>query len=638
MTGQIADYSLFLRLSRYARWRDDLERRETWEESVQRYFDFFTDRFKSEKKLTTEIATALKECQEAVETLEVMPSMRALMTAGKALERDLIGGYNCAYVAIDHPHVFDEILLILCCGTGVGFSVEQAEISKLPEIPSELYPTDTTIVVPDSKIGWATSLRELISMLYAGKVPKWDVSRVRPSGARLKTFGGRASGPDPLVDLFKFTIALFRKASGRKLKPIECHDLSCKIAEIVVVGGVRRSAEISLSDLSDIEMRHCKSGNWWEKDVQRALSNNSAVYEVKPDIGQFMEEWISLYRSGSGERGIFNRYAAKRYIAKIGRRDADHKFGTNPCSELFLRSAQFCNLTSVQIRPNDDVDSLKKKVRIATIMGTLQSSLTDFRYLRKIWKRNCEEERLLGVSLSGICDHAFMSDAKSDRLPQILTQLKDYAIEVNKEWADKIGINPSVAVTCIKPEGSVSQVCDTASGIHPRFSQYYVRTVRCDKKDPLAKMMQDVGFPVEDDVTKPLSTCIFSFPEKSPTASRLRDDMTAIEQLELWLIYKKYWAEHTVSITVYVRENEWIEVADWVYKHFDEISGISFLPHTDHSYRQAPYQAITEKEYYEWLDRMPKNVDWSLLSKYELEDQTTSARELSCTGGACEMA
>ena len=890
------DYQTFIATSRYSRWRDDLGRRENWEETVDRYFDFFSQRLSKDGKLTEEVQKELAECREAVLNLEVMPSMRALMTAGKALERDEVAGFNCSYVAVDHPHVFDEIMYVLLNGTGVGFGVEAEDVAKLPEIPAELHNTDSVIVVADSKIGWATAYRELVSMLYAGKIPKWDVSKVRKAGERLKTFGGRAcltgdtivykdrkksreeneitikqlwdiqerersgkfrgrmkkiklrslneelgffyrnqllgvvdngvcpvyevktkngyrikatgnhrfmddqgewlelsdfsigdliavngeklsencidcgtaisrraercrpccdasqicdnalsttarqrkecrsavkdycewcgntearfevhhidknphnnhysnlvnlcppchqrhhaientygdpyahkykstdeivsieyvgdervfdlqmqgpdhnfvangfvshnSGPAPLVSLFEFTVKVFTNAAGRKLKPIECHDIVCKVAEIVVVGGVRRSALISLSDLSDPEMRHCKSGSWWENNVQRALANNSAVYNTKPDLGQFMEEWISLYRSGSGERGIFNRYAAKKYVSELPDREYSHRFGTNPCAEIVLRSAQFCNLTSVQIASTDNIADLRRKVKIATILGTLQSSLTNLRYLRKIWKRNSEEERLLGVSLSGICDNEITSNAYSQHLKEILTGLREYAREVNKDWAAKVGINPSAAITCVKPEGTTSQLCDRASGIHPRYSRYYIRTVRADKKDPLAIMMKDAGFPVEDDVTKPNSTYVFSFPMKSPDSSVLRDDMSAVEQLDLWLIYKKYWAEHTISCTIYVREHEWIDVAAWVYKHFDHISGLSFLPHSNHVYKQAPYTECTKEEYEAALAKMPASIDWDALALYEKNDETTGAQEMACSAGSCDL-
>lgn len=628
-------YQSYISKSRYARYNNEEERRETWEETVNRYFSFFSDRLKKSGKTGT-VISKLYECRDAVRDLDVMPSMRCLMTAGKALDRDNVACFNCSYLPIDHPHCFDEILYILTCGVGCGFSVESDDVAKLPEIPCELYPTDTVIVVPDSKIGWATSLRELVSMLYAGKVPKWDVSRVRPAGSKLKTFGGRASGPEPLVELFKFVISVFNKATGRRLRPIECHDIVCKIADIVVVGGVRRSALISLSDLSDGEMRDCKSGRWWETNTQRALANNSAVFNTKPDLSTFMDEWMALYRSGSGERGIFNRGSCKRYVSRIGRRDPNFKFGGNPCLEIVLRPFQFCNLTSVQLSPSETPASACKKVQLATILGTLQSSLTDFRYLRKIWKKNSEEERLLGVSLSGICDSSFFSNPGPE-LNKVLVAMKELAIETNREWAEILGINPSTAITCVKPEGTTSQLCDRSSGIHPRYSQYYLRTVRADKKDPLAIYMKDLGFPCEDDVTKPGSTLVFGFPIKSPEGSKLRDDMTALDQLELWLCYKEHWAEHTVSCTVYVRENEWLKVADWVYEHFDEISGLSFLPFSDHVYKQAPYSEINQEEYEKLLADLPKEIDWVKLSEYEKQDQTTGSQEYACQGGSCEL-
>ena len=943
-------YQNFIIKSRYSRWIEDLGRRETWEETVDRYINFFMDRLDKQGKLSSKVKARLDECRNAILNLEVMPSMRCLMTAGKALDRDHVAGYNCAYLPINHPHCFDEVLYCLTCGTGVGFSVESEDVSQLPDIPFEMYPSETVIVVPDSKIGWATSLRELISMLYAGKVPSWDVSRVRPAGARLKTFGGRASGPQPLVDLFNFVVAIFKKAAGRKLRPIECHDIVCKIADIVVVGGVRRSALLSLSDLSDGEMRDCKSGRWWESNTQRALANNSAVFNTKPDLSTFMDEWMALYRSGSGERGIFNRYSVKKHITKNQRRDASSKFGANPCCvpgdclvltdrgyfpiektvgldvnvwngnefskvvpfytgkqpirlvkfsdgtslectenhkfilngnirkeakdltlgdklakfdmpvidgtvkysidaysqgfysgdgntdlnhswvystkyccldrlvgnknsegnygritwkhgpmlsksfvpidgtisykinwlaglldadgtvtrdlhgnglqvvstdksflnslrlmlttlgvrakvvdasaegirlmpdgsggqkeyfcnttyrllignfdtyklvnlglktnrllihgnppqrdarqfvrvvsvdllpgevdtfcfneplnhsgtfngivtgqcEILLRPFQFCNLTSVQLSPDETPASACKKVQLATILGTLQSSLTDFRYLRRIWKKNCEEERLLGVSLSGICDSEYFS-TPDIKLKTTLNALKELAIETNKEWAELIGISPSTAITCIKPEGTTSQACDRSSGIHPRYSEYYIRTVRADKKDPLAVYMKEAGFPCEDDVTKPNSTLVFSFPIKSPQGSKVREDMTAIDQLELWLCYKQWWAEHTISCTVYVRDNEWLKVADWVYDHFDEVSGISFLPYSDHVYRQAPYQPISMEEYLKSLESLPKEINWDKLGEYEKEDQTTGTHELACQGGSCEL-
>jgi ribonucleoside-diphosphate reductase alpha chain len=571
------------------------------------------------------------------------------MTAGEALKRENVAGYNCSYVAVDSPRSFDEILYILMNGTGVGFSVESKYVEQLPIVAEDFHDSDTTIVVADSKLGWAKSFKELVHLLYSGQVPRWDVSKVRPAGAPLKTFGGRASGPAPLVDLFKFCVATFKRAAGRRLNTLECHDIVCKIAEIVVVGGVRRSALISLSDLSDDRMRLAKSGDWWKENVQRALANNSFVAKEKPDVGIFMREWLSLYESRSGERGIFSRIASQNQAEKYGRREFDHDFGTNPCSEIILRSREFCNLTEAVVRGNDTPDTLKEKIRLATILGTIQSTLTNFKYIGSKWKLNCDEERLLGVSLTGIMDNQYTNSKyyrnknfptdQKDHLGNLLDELRQVALDVNKEWAKKIGINASAAITCVKPSGTVSQLVDSASGIHARHSPYYIRTIRADKKDPLAVMMKDMGFPVEDDVTKPEHTYVFSFPMKSPENAIYRNDMTAVEQLELWLTYQRHWCEHKPSVTVSVREKEWPEVGAWVYNHFDEMSGVSFLPFSDHVYRQAPYQEITKEEYEEWLKKMPdpKEVDWSLLQHYEKVDATTGTQTLACVAGQCEL-
>ena len=633
-------YQEYIHLSRYARYRDELGRRETWEETIDRYLGFFKNRFPSEIDATT-----YEELKDAIINLEIMPSMRCLMTAGKALERDEVAGYNCSFVAVDNQRVFDEIMYVLMCGTGVGFSVERQFINKLPEVHEELHDTSTVIKVRDSKIGWASSFRELISLLYAGKIPKWDVSKIRPAGERLKTFGGRASGPEPLEDLFMFSIELFKKAAGRKLSSLECHDLVCKIADIVVVGGVRRSALISLSNLSDDRMRDSKSGKWWEENAQRALANNSACYTEKPDIGIFMKEWVSLYDSKSGERGMFNRQASIKQAAKNGRRDSNFEFGTNPCSEIILRSKQFCNLSEVVVRHDDTKESLTRKIRLATILGTLQSSLTNFRYLSKAWKNNTKEERLLGVSLTGIMDHPVLNNSsygilgfdKSDSgLSTDLENLRDVSIETNKLWSEKLDIPHSTAITCVKPSGTVSQLVDSASGIHTRHSEYYIRTVRADKKDPLATFMVKEGFPVEDDVTKPDYNHVFSFPIKSPDNSITRKDVTAIEQLDIWKIYQEHWCEHKPSITVSVKEDEWLDVGAWVYKHFDIVSGVSFLPYSEHIYRQAPYQDCNKETYDEWLNKMPKSINW--LDFNEAEDNTIGAQELACSSGSCELA
>jgi len=569
--------------------------------------------------------------------LEVMPSMRCLMTAGEALERDHVAGYNCSYVSTSKVRSFDEILYILMCGTGVGFSVEREFVEKLPTIAEEFTNSDTIIVVEDSKIGWAKAYRELFSLLIGGQIPQWDISKVRPAGARLKTFGGRASGPEPLEDLFRFTIETFRKAAGRKLTTVECHDIVCKIAEIVVVGGVRRSALISLSSLDDDRMRMAKSGAWWENNAQRALANNSASYKSKPDMETFMDEWVALVKSKSGERGIFNRQAAKNQIKRLGdRRNPNYDFGTNPCSEIILRDREFCNLSEVVIRADDTPDTLARKVRLATILGTFQSTLTKFRYLSSDWQKNCEEERLLGVSLTGIMDNEITNGRAGD-LPDLLEHLRHVAVDTNKEYANKLKINESAAITCVKPSGTVSQLVDAASGIHARHANYYIRRVRADRKDPICQFMIDKGFPAEPCVMKPNHTMVFSFPMKAPEHCITRNDMTALEQLQLWLTYQQYWCEHKPSVTITVRDEEWMEVGAWVYKHFDEISGISFLPHSDHTYRQAPYEDCTREQYEAMLAKLPKDVDWSELSNYEKEDNTTGTQTFSCTAGACEI-
>ena len=632
------EYQNYIAISRYARWIEKENRRETWSETVERYVSYMQGRY---EKLTNKKLDKKERDRwvDAITTLKVMPSMRALMTAGPALDKDNVAGFNCSYVAIDNVRTFDEIMYILMCGTGVGFSVERQYVDKLPEIAEKFHTTETVIKVRDSKIGWAKSYRELIAMLYAGQIPQFDMSLVRPAGAKLKTFGGRASGPDPLRDLFKFSIETFQKASGRKLNSIECHDIVCKIADVVVCGGVRRSALISLSNLSDIRMRDAKTGQWWDNNPQRSYANNSVAYTEKPDIGTFMKEWVSLYDSKSGERGIFNRVASQKMATRSGRRDGDFDFGTNPCSEIVLRNKQFCNLSEVVVRPDDTEESLKEKVEIATIFGTLQSTLSDFRYLTKQWKDNTEEERLLGVSLTGIMDHEVLSGNIYNQtvLKEMLINLKEHSIKTNKKWAEMLGVNQATAITCVKPSGTVSQLVDSASGIHPRYSPYYLRTVRADKKDPLCDMMLDKGFYGEDDVMKPNDTKVIYFPMKSPTSSIMRDAKSALEQLEIWKMYQLHWCEHKPSITVYVKEKEWLEVGAWVYENFDVMSGVSFLPHSDHSYKQAPYQEVDKKTYEEWLAKTPRNINWMDLTNYEKEDTTTSSKELACTAGACEV-
>ena len=622
------DYQSFIATSRYARWIEEEKRRETWAETVERYISNVVYD-KVDNKTVSDI-------QDAILNLEVMPSMRAVMTAGPALQRDNTAGYNCSYLPVDDPKSFDEAMFILLCGTGVGFSVERQYVNKLPEVPEKLFNSEDVIVVHDSKEGWAKSLRKLIAMLYAGEIPTWDTSKVRPAGARLKTFGGRASGPAPLEELFRFVIDKFKTAQGRKLSSIECHDIMCKIGEVVVVGGVRRSAMISLSNLSDDRMRHAKSGHWWESNGQRALANNSVSYTEKPDAETFMREWLALIESKSGERGIFNRQASKKQAAKNGRRDPNQEFGTNPCSEIILRPYQFCNLTEVVVRATDTIADLERKVRLASILGTIQSTMTHFPYLRKVWQKNTEEERLLGVSLTGILDNQLLT-ATNAGLDKTLEHLRNVAISTNAEWAERLGIPASAAITCVKPSGTVSQLVDSASGIHARHSHYYIRTVRGDNKDPLTQFMKDQGIPNEPCVMKPDQTTVFSFPMKAPENAVTRNDMTAVEQLELWLMYQRHWCEHKPSITVTVRDNEWVEVGSFVYKYFDEMSGVSFLPHSDHTYQQAPYQECSKSDYETLLSVMPAAIDWAKLSDYEKEDTSKGTSTFACVGGSCEI-
>ncbi len=631
-------YENFIALSRYAKWVEAEGRRETWGETVDRYFSFMTNHLKiNHNYIPNEKLVA--ELKEFVFQRNVMPSMRSVMTSGAALERDNVAGYNCAFLPVDSPRSFDETMYVLMCGTGVGFSVEYKYINKLPPVPEKLEKSDTVIVVEDSKQGWAKAYRELLALLWTGHIPAIDVSKVRPAGARLKTMGGRSSGPQPLVNLFDFTIAKFKNATGRNLKPIECHDIMCKIGEVVVVGGVRRSAMISLSNINDIEMAQAKSGNWWEQSPQRALSNNSVAYSRKPEMEQFIAEWKSLYDSKSGERGIYNVAAAQAQAAKFGRRDPDIHYGTNPCSEIILRPYQFCNLSEVVLRENDTKKDIQRKVELATILGTWQSTLTDFKYLRKIWKDNTEEERLLGVSLTGQFGHKFMS-GKEDliSLEAFLMTLREKAREINREESSKIGIPESAAITCVKPSGTVSQLVGVSSGMHPWHSPYYIRTVRGSKGDPISTFLKEVGIPVEDDVMKPNDTYVFSFPVKAPEGAIVRNDLTAIDHLNIWLVYQRAWCEHKPSITVSVKEDEWMEVGAWVYKNFDEVSGISFLPHSEHTYKQAPYQEASKEEYDALVEKMPKNIRWEDLSFYETEDGTSPSATLACSSdGNCEL-
>lgn len=627
----------FIHKSRYARYLDDKQRRETWDETVQRYMDFAEEHIATKhQKALPEWEKVKTDIQNGMLGLHIMPSMRLLMTAGEAVKRDNIAAYNCFYTAIDKKRKFADVLHILLCGTGVGFSCERQEIAKLPSIAEKFEITDDVIVVQDSKKGWSSAYKKLISALYSGELPKIDYSKVRPAGARLKVFGGRASGPQPLKELFDFTINVFKHANGRKLNSVEVHDICCKIAEVVVVGGVRRSALISLSNLSDRRMREAKIGAWWEDNPQRALANNSAVYTERPDMETFMEEWMSLVKSKSGERGIFSRVAAQKQAARWGRRDPDAAYGVNPCSEIILLpTGQFCNLSEVVVRAEDTFETLKTKVELCAILGTFQSSLTDFDFVDGVIKENCEKERLLGVSMTGVMDHKTLNTV-SNESSTWLQELRSHARAVNSEWSKLFEINESAAITCCKPSGTVGQLTNVGTGgLHPRFSQYYIRTVRQDNKDPLTAFLKTQGIYNEPDVMKPGDTTVFSFPVAGPKDAVFRDDRTAIQQLEHWLMFQRDWCEHKPSITIYVKEHEWMAVGDWVYNNFDEVSGVSFLPFSDHSYRQAPFQPISEEEFKEWDSKTPKNIDWEAF--VEIDDQTVSSQELACTGGTCSI-
>jgi ribonucleoside-diphosphate reductase alpha chain len=634
--GSITDpYKNFIHISRYARWIEDKGRRETWVETVDRYINFMKDHLILNYGYSPN-AKIFDEVKDAILNHKIMPSMRALMSAGPALERDHIAAYNCSFIAIDSLRAFDEAMYILMNGTGVGFSVESKYVDELPIIAESFNQTATTIIVEDSKLGWAKAFKELIALLSQGQIPQWDMSKVRPAGARLKTFGGRASGPGPLSALFTFTVDTFKNSAGRRLKPIEAHDLMCKVGEVVVVGGVRRSALISLSNLDDFEMAKAKSGSWWEKEAQRSLANNSAVYNTKPNTAQFLREWRNLYESKSGERGIYNIDSVRKHVESFGRRDASQVAGTNPCGEIILRPNEFCNLTEVVISAEDTKEDLMDKVRLATILGTWQSTLTNFKYIRKTWKDNCEEERLLGVSLTGIYGNKITSTA-GKALEQLLTDMRLESVRINDHEAKKLNINPSVSITCVKPSGTVSQLVGVSSGIHPWYSEYYIRSVRGSNNDPLTQFLKDSGIPNEPDVMKPDETTVFYFPQKAPKNATITKDLTAIDHLEMWKIYRTCWTEHNPSVTVNVHEDEWLRVGAWVFDNFDSIGGISFLPASEHTYKQAPYQEISKDEYEEWVKKSPSSIQWDMLSIYEKEDGTTGTQELSCVAGVCEI-
>jgi ribonucleoside-triphosphate reductase (thioredoxin) len=632
--NQMGTYEQIIHVTKYARYLEDKKRRETWEETVTRYVDFMSSK--------VDLKGSYKELHGALLRQDIVPSMRLLMTAGEACERDNIAAFNCAYTSISSKRVFSEILYILMNGTGIGFSNERKMIDNLPTIPKELSESGDVIVVADSKRGWAVAFRKLMSSLWEGDIPNIDYSKIRPAGARLKTFGGRASGAVPLQNLFTFVTETFKIAQGRKLNSLEVHDIVCMIGDIVVVGGVRRSALIGLSNLTDHRMRDAKTGQWYLPvqdggNPHRMLANNSVCYTEQPDAKTFLEEWLSLVKSGSGERGIFNRIAAQNQAARWGRRSADLDYGCNPCSEIILRDKQFCNLTEVVVRQSDTYNELKKKIELATILGTYQSTLTDFKFLSEEWKKNTDEERLLGVSLTGIMDSPLLNGSKDMAgLPKILEELRDHARKVNIKWAERFNVSVSTAITCVKPSGTVSQLVNSSSGIHARFAPYYIRRIQLDKKDPVCQYLLDNGFPLVDYEAKKETTMVASFPMKAPEGSVMRTDMTAIEQMEIWLIYQDHFCEHKPSCTVYVKEHEWVEVGAWVWKHFNRISGISFLPHSDHVYQQAPYEDLTKEQYEAMLATMPEGIDWSEM--IEDKDNTTATQELACTAaGGCEV-
>lgn len=628
MADALTPFQSFIFISRYSRWLPSHNRRESWDECVDRWWNYFTD------KVPT--LAERPDVKEAILNLEVLPSMRSLMTAGIALDHDNTCLYNCSYLPIESVDSFAELFVILMNGTGTGYSVERQYTDKLPTVANKIVKNfDKVIVVEDSKEGWGNALKTLFNDLYSGKHPKWDLSKVRPSGARLKTFGGRASGPAPLDNLFKFLVKVFYNAQGRKLSALECHDTCCAIANAVIVGGVRRSAMISLSDLGDREIAMCKSGAWWEQAGFRSYANNSAVYRGKPPMGQFLEEWTSLYNSHSGERGMINRRALQEQAVKWGR-EKNCEYGTNPCAEIILKPFEFCNLSTVVVRTDDTAASLKKKVELATIIGTVQSTFVKFPYLRPEWKKNCEEERLLGVSMTGIFDNKLTSGLEGKpKLVRLLENLRDHATATNLKWAEKLGINPSKSITCVKPEGTTSCLVDSASGLHPRYADYYFRRIRLDKKDPLYNLMKDQGVPCEDDVINPTSTAVFTFAMKAPRGTVTTEDLRALDHLDLWKTYQEHYCHHKPSVTVNYKDSEFLEVGNWLWENFDMATGIAFLPGGDnHTYAQAPFEQIDSATY----AAHPKvKVNFNDLMKYESEDNTEVGKEFACSAGGCQI-
>lgn len=625
-------YQDFIFYRTYSRWNDDLGRRETWQETVDRYMSFM--RKNVGDKLTFE---EYQEIREAILKHEVMPSMRLMWGAGGPTARCNVSAYNCSYLAIKELRDFAETLYLLCSGTGVGFSVEKAAVDQLPVVQPQKGVPSKYFVIDDSKEGWAEALHDCLHALFNGEDAIFDFSQIRPAGARLKTMGGRAAGPQPLMDLLEFTKEVVLARQGKKLRPIDVHDIMTKIGEIVVAGGVRRSAMISLSDLEDAEVQHAKDGRFWEHSAHRALANNSAVYKQKPTREEFLSEWDALRKSGSGERGIFNRGSlteqvpARRLFEWNGVVPA--LAGTNPCGEIVLKDKQFCNLTEIVARAEDTEETLLKKARIATILGTYQSTLTDFKFLSSEWKRNCEDERLLGVSITGQWDSPAVRDE------QVLTRMKHVAQDTNSEYAKRFGINPSTAITCVKPSGTVGQLVNASPGLHARYSEYYLKRVRISVTDPLFKMLRDLGVPSHPEVGQGESTAntfVLDFPIASPQGAVTADKLSAIAQLEHWLMMKRSWTEHNPSCTIYIKDGEWEQVRDWIYEHWDLVGGLSFLPYEDHVYELAPYTPISKEEYEKLASLFPK-IDFSVLTRYEKDDETTGAQELACVAGGCEL-